>query len=127
MIERICFRKKLTKHLLSSEKGEEVLRYSDNSNHSWNGGDYRDWLQYIQYWCVEKSSCDMESGREMQAGGFLFKVPVIASFPQYGSDISIYFADESIFFLSVEEWNKIDQWESICSSDWGIHFNYKAN
>lgn len=126
-VERICSRKKLSKHLLVQKTGEEVLKYSDNCSNSWNGGDYKDWLQYIQYWCAERSSCDMESGREMQAGGFLFKTPVIITFRHYSNNMSVFFADKSKIYISPSEWDQIDQWESMCSSDWGLDFNYKAN
>ena len=120
--EKICHRKRLTKHLLLFQEGEEILRYSQNSNNSWNGGDYTQWLEYIQCWIVERSSCDLESGREMQAGGFLRGIPVIVTF--YSKNMSVSFADESEIRMSNIEWEQIE-WEKICSSDWGLHFNYK--
>lgn len=123
-IQRTCSRKKLTKYLLLEREGEEILRYSEDSRNSWNGGDYTEWIEFFQYWAVEKSSCDMEGG-EMQAGGFLFGTPVIVTFPHYTGDICIFFPDESKMYISTSEWDQIDQWERICLSDWGLHFNYK--
>jgi hypothetical protein len=125
-VKNYCERKRLTIHLLINRSGTEVTRESTDSSNCFNGGDYNEWIEYKEFWQADRSSCDMNSGRDEMCGGRLFGVPVIVVFPVYSSfPVSIIFADKSKLEITKEEWNNsvIPNWEEVISSDWGVDFN----